>query len=50
MKQYLISGLALSTLLGGSTAFADHRPGNVVMGGTLQLTGRGATAAPVATG
>ncbi|MEE9602932.1 MAG: amino acid ABC transporter substrate-binding protein [Thermoguttaceae bacterium] len=41
MKQYLIAGLALSTLLGGSTALADHRPGNVVvMGGTVSLTGR----------
>ena len=41
MKQYLIVGLALSTLLGGNTALADHRPGNVVvMGGTVSQTGR----------
>ena len=41
MKKYLIAVLALSTLLGGSAALADHRPGNVVvMGGTLSLTGR----------
>ncbi len=40
MKQYLIAALALSTLLVGSTALADHRPGNVVvMGGTMSLTG-----------
>ncbi len=41
MKQYLIVGLALGTLLGGNTALADHRPGNVVvMGGTVSQTGR----------
>ncbi len=41
MKQYLIVALALSTLLGGNTALADHRPGNVVvMGGTVSQTGR----------
>ena len=41
MKQYLVAGLAISTLLGGGTALADHRPGNVVvMGGTVSQTGR----------
>ena len=41
MKQYLIAALALGTLLGDSTAVADHRLGNVVvMGGTVSQTGR----------
>ena len=41
MQKHLIVGLALSALLVGGTALADHRPGNVVVvGGTVSLTGR----------
>ena len=40
LKGVIITILAVAVLYAG-TAFADHRPGNlVVMGGTLSLTGR----------
>ena len=40
LKEVIITILAVAVLYAG-TAFADHRPGNiVVMGGTLSLTGR----------
>lgn len=41
MRPHLIGALILSALLFGSTALADHRPGNVVViGGTVSQTGR----------
>ncbi len=40
LREVMIAVLAAAVLYAG-TAFADHRPGNlVVMGGTLSLTGR----------
>ncbi len=41
MKKHLIATLAFAALVSAGTAFADHRPRNVVvMGGTMSLAGR----------